>query len=381
MHQVLHRVQGTQRHWIIRGKRALSGVFQHAHLRNQLTFLTTLSFVFSSTLLPSFANLQTTPTGELDHYIPLFDESLTGVGASDNMAFSLEDGVLINPVLNDSQELPEEKKVQQYIVQEGDTLSALANAYGIEADTIVFNNSVKNNQISAGQVLNLPPLDGLLYTVEEDTTLAEIAQNKRADLAAMAEVNDLTQRAQLKKGERVVIPGMDQIVAVKERLKEEELAEKSRLAAEVRAQQAKKNVAAQPVVASVQTKAGRKFLWPSKAPVITQGYHSGHAGYDIAYTSGDRTTAIVAAASGTVEIAQGGWNGGYGNTILINHGNGLRTRYAHMRELYVQPGQQVQAGQTIGWMGRTGNVRGPTGLHLHFEVLIGNRRVNPASYL
>jgi murein DD-endopeptidase MepM/ murein hydrolase activator NlpD len=90
------------------------------------------------------------------------------------------------------------------------------------------------------------------------------------------------------------------------------------------------------------------------------GVYKLHAGVDIGASSG---TAIYAAADGTVVLAQD--YGSYGNCVMINHGNGYTTLYAHMSSIAVSDGQTVTQGQTIGYVGATGDVTGP---HLHFEV-------------
>jgi murein DD-endopeptidase MepM/ murein hydrolase activator NlpD len=97
--------------------------------------------------------------------------------------------------------------------------------------------------------------------------------------------------------------------------------------------------------------------------VLTQGLH-GYNGIDIGAPSG---TGILASAAGTVIIANrsGGWNGGYGNYIVIQHDNGTQTLYAHASRIYATAGQRVAQGALIGAVGRTGKATGP---HLHFEV-------------
>ena len=76
-----------------------------------------------------------------------------------------------------------------------------------------------------------------------------------------------------------------------------------------------------------------------------------------------------------------GWQSGYGNTIVLNHGNGFKTRYGHASELYVSAGDKVAQGQVIAKQGRTGRVRGVTGIHLHFEIIKNGSRVNPLGYV
>ncbi|MCW5959766.1 MAG: M23 family metallopeptidase [Pyrinomonadaceae bacterium] len=98
-----------------------------------------------------------------------------------------------------------------------------------------------------------------------------------------------------------------------------------------------------------------------------------HAGMDI---DGDRGDIIVAPANGTVVTA--GWQGGYGNLIEIDHGNGLTTRYGHLSKIEVQVGDSLQRGQMIGQIGSTGRSTGP---HLHYELRLGEKSINPRRFL
>ena len=129
---------------------------------------------------------------------------------------------------------------------------------------------------------------------------------------------------------------------------------------------------------------GGKLAWPCPASSritsqygyrILFGVRDFHTGIDIGASTG---TNIVAGESGTVILASYGWNGGYGNYIIVNHGNGLTTRYAHASKLYVSVGQTVSRGQVIGAVGSTGNSTGP---HLHFEVRQNGSHKNPLNYL
>ena len=130
--------------------------------------------------------------------------------------------------------------------------------------------------------------------------------------------------------------------------------------------------------------AGAWMMWPSYTSYITSyygyrylelyGYTRLHAGVDVGAAYG---TAVWAAAGGTV--IQAGWNGGYGNCVMINHGNGYTTLYGHMSQIYVSSGQTVSMGDTIGLVGSTGNSTGP---HLHFEVRSSSTggTMNPLSF-
>lgn len=128
---------------------------------------------------------------------------------------------------------------------------------------------------------------------------------------------------------------------------------------------------------------GGAFSWPAPSShIITSnfgwrihpvyGYGKGHTGVDIGISYGT----VVAAASGTVIVAQGGY-GGYGNAIVIDHGSGISTLYGHLSQFKVHTGQHVSKGQAIAVSGNTGVSTGP---HLHFEVRISGNPVNPMSY-
>ncbi|MFA5750319.1 MAG: M23 family metallopeptidase [Candidatus Shapirobacteria bacterium] len=116
-------------------------------------------------------------------------------------------------------------------------------------------------------------------------------------------------------------------------------------------------------------------MWPTSGG-ISQRHSWYHQAVDISNRS---NPAIVAAQSGTVTTA--GWNGGgYGNYVVIDHGNGYKTLYAHMlnNSIVVKAGQKVTQGQKLGVMGSTGR---STGTHLHFEVIGPNGKLNPLSVL
>ena len=132
------------------------------------------------------------------------------------------------------------------------------------------------------------------------------------------------------------------------------------------------------------------FIWPAVGAYSLSsgfGYRSArisgrsfHGGVDIVKPGGHSTGApVLAAAAGRVTVAQNGYRG-YGHTVVIDHGNGLETRYAHMKpgSITVRVGQTVSQGQQIGQIGSTGNVTGP---HLHFEVMKNGTKVNPMNYI
>jgi murein DD-endopeptidase MepM/ murein hydrolase activator NlpD len=118
------------------------------------------------------------------------------------------------------------------------------------------------------------------------------------------------------------------------------------------------------------------FIWPVPLEEgwIPKWYRLDHPGIDIILTEG---TQIRAAAAGTIEFS--GWNNqGFGNLVVIDHGNGYRTLYAHQSERLVVEGQTVAQGDVVGLVGMTGNATDP---HLHFEIRVGYDPVNPCDYL
>lgn len=161
--------------------------------------------------------------------------------------------------------------------------------------------------------------------------------------------------------------------------REEYLAEVEALAAESAAlADAIRQAQGGPTTSSTGTGApsAAGFIWPVNGVVVSGfGMRWGrmHEGIDISASSG---TPIWAAASGTVIWS--GWRGGYGNAVVVDHGNGLATLYAHASALLVGVGQSVSQGQTVALVGSTGNSSGP---HLHFEVRVNGVAVDPLLYL
>ena len=124
-------------------------------------------------------------------------------------------------------------------------------------------------------------------------------------------------------------------------------------------------------------------LWPLTSGWLTSNFGTRtdpltgeaetHTGLDI---SAARGTAVHATADGTVELA--GFNGNYGNCVELSHGFGITTRYGHLSSFAVRPGQAVQRGEVIGYVGATGRTTGP---HLHYEILLNGQPINPLKFL
>lgn len=255
--------------------------------------------------------------------------------------------------------------VIEYIIEPGDSLSSIAVDFDVSVATILWENQLGlRSVLKPGQVLRIPPVSGVLHTVRRGDTLTKVVTLYEAKAGAIIAFNRLDpQNPRLIIGERIMIP---------DGIKREQraLTTVPRTAASVRR-------VARPAPAPYAPSASG-FVWPAGVRYLTQYFSWRHNGLDIA---GPWHTPIYATKAGVVEIAQCGWNGGYGCYIIINHGGGFKSTYGHNSELLVQVGEEVTTGQTIALMGNSGNVRGRTGIHVHFEIIVNGARVNPLRYV
>lgn len=134
---------------------------------------------------------------------------------------------------------------------------------------------------------------------------------------------------------------------------------------------------ASPKVVHYGTKVKPEYIYPVTSYVFTSGFGprwgTNHNGVDLAVPTG---TKVMATADG--QVVQAGWNGGYGISVYIDHGNGVVSRYGHMSEAKVSVGQKVSQGEVIGLSGSTGDSTGP---HVHFELRINGNPVDPTGYV
>ncbi len=259
-------------------------------------------------------------------------------------------------------------EVEKYTVQGGDTVSDIAQAFGVSADSILWANAkLEDNpdMLSLGQVLNIPPSTGVLYTVVKGDTVQKIAAKFKTTKVSAdqlvqniiksefnQELHDLKEpEYALNAGQFLMVPGG------------------------VKPYVAPYVTAVGGVVPSTAARGTGNFGWPVSGR-ITQKYWTRHPGIDIAAPQG---TPVYAADAGYVTFAA--WDRervSYGNMILINHGNGYVTRYGHLSAFIVGAGASVKKGQLIGRVGNTGNSTGP---HTHFEIIRNGVRLNPFGYL
>lgn len=234
------------------------------------------------------------------------------------------------------QQQPGSDTISVYTVHQGDTLAGIAKMFGVTVNTIVWANDLKG-PIKEGQELTILPIPGVRHTVAKGDTIATLAKKYKADAEEIAQYNDLAQSAPLAVGSLIIIPD-----------------------GEIAPAPTKKTA---PKKSGGASSVAGYFKWPVAGGVLTQGIH-GYNGVDIGAPTG---TGVYASAGGTVIIANGGggWNGGYGNYIVVRHDNGAQTLYAHLSRVMVSSGERVAKGETIGTVGSTGK---STGSHLHFEI-------------
>lgn len=276
---------------------------------------------------------------------------------------------------------------ETYVVATGDTIAAIASRFGVNVGTVIWaNNLDARGRIKPGDTLKIPSVSGVLYTIKKGDTIEKIAKLHGVNAADVYSANHLTPDHLLALGEEVVIPGATPIVTVKPGKKTkpsnvrsdvprtsirnksyDQYQELTQASPDTRQKPPGEETAAEALPK-------HKLLWPTVLRVINQYYGWRHTGVDI---DGDYTDAIYAADDGVVE--KSGWNsGGYGLMIMLDHGNGMKTRYGHASKLFVQEGDEVKRGQVIAMVGTTGR---STGTHLHFEVYVNGRRTNPLAYI
>lgn len=228
--------------------------------------------------------------------------------------------------------------ISTYVVREGDSLSHIAQMFGVSVNTVLWANGLsRTSSLKVGSELVILPVSGVRHTVKKNDTIASIAKNYSASADDIADFNALPDGVSLEVGSIVIVPNG-------------KIAEAP---------------AAPRVTSRLRGASGPAYDGYYIRPVDgrkTQGLH-GYNGIDFGASRG---TPVFASASGQVIIARSsGYNGGYGKYVVISHDNGTQTLYGHLNAVGVSVGQSVGQGQYIGDVGNTGRSTGP---HLHFEV-------------
>lgn len=235
-------------------------------------------------------------------------------------------------------------RISIYVVRPGDTLGEIAKMFGVSVNTVIWANNLRGiTDVHPGDTLIILPVSGIEHTVVKGNTLKSLAKKYGADADEIAKYNGLDPEEPLEVGSKLIIPGGELGSSAPTTVK-------------------------RPSSKDPYRGGGGVFLPgyfsnPLPGGIITQGIH----GWNSVDIGAARGTPIHAAAEGTVIVMRsgGGWNGGYGNYIVITHANGTQTLYSHLKSSIVSAGQQVADDQIIGYVGASGHATGP---HLHFEV-------------
>jgi murein DD-endopeptidase MepM/ murein hydrolase activator NlpD len=236
--------------------------------------------------------------------------------------------------------------VREYVLQKGDTIDSVARRYGLRRDSIISMNGISNvKRIKAGSRLKLPNQDGVIHVVAAGDSLNAIAKRYKVGVNALLDANSLDSYV-LKSGQSLFVPGGKLDGAL------------------------------------LREALGDLFGWPVRGRITSPwGYRIDpiahvrrfHYGLDIMGAEGTR---INAALDG--RVVDSGYNGNFGNYVILAHSGGFQTAYAHLSAISVKKGESVGRGQKIGEMGNTGY---STGTHLHFSVYRNGKAMNPGNYL
>lgn len=291
----------------------------------------------------------------------------------------------------------ETPSITVYTVKAGDTISTIAQKFGVSQNTILWANEMTaKSVIKPGQALVILPINGIQYTVKKGDTISGIAAKFDADAEEILYFNDLDDPKKIQPGVELIIPDAEPVRS--EAPKKQAPAPQPKQPTTSIAKTAPAAPAPQSAFSEEDTHdhsldekqnenekedekqentpsatSGRygMFVAPAPGSVLTQGYHAVNA-VDFGAKAG---SPIVAAAEGTVIVAKGGCpldgslrsrcNGGFGNFVVIAHPGGIQTLYAHLSKVSVSVGDSVDQGDAIGGMGDSGR---STGTHLHFET-------------
>lgn len=273
--------------------------------------------------------------------------------------------------------------VTTYEIQPGDSLDLIAAKFGIRVRTLTDNNEINDpDSLTTGDTIKILPVDGFLYTIKSGDTLSVIAKTNGLEEEVLKKQNRIDEDNGLVAGKSLILPGKTKPTPVPV-VAAAPVYTRTTTSTNTSTGSITKTT---PTIQYTPPTSGKKYSWPVVGRgEITQYYRYGHYGIDI---WGPNQPGIKAIGSGVVTRAiyscgarSYGCGGGYGNVVVIDHGNGVVGLYAHNSNVYVSVGERVSAGQVIAKMGNSGNTRGPTGIHLHFELSINGRKVNPLGYL
>ena len=296
--------------------------------------------------------------------------------------------------------LEDQLRIKQYEPKKGQTIELIAEEYGVKTDTLVINNNLEKDK-PLPKTIYIPWQDSYLHFAKLEVSPKELSeQYKVEENQIYAKNEDIInyENGKFPAGKIVIIPTSNFDIIKKSqdeakiKLKEEETKkeqdERRKKFAEIYQEQIKQLSDKTKAIGNTNTgpntgkysnafsgdKRSSGFIWPTKGS-ISRCLEPGHLACDIANSS---MPPVYTVQDGFVEDVYRFTVYGYGNAVVVNHGNGLKTLYAHLNEIYVTKGQTVAQGQAVGQMGNTGN---STGTHLHFEVKESGINQNPLAYL
>ena len=274
-------------------------------------------------------------------------------------ALAAGDTALLKPTLGTEVGQKTRVGITEYVVQQGDTASSIAAAFGVSINTILWENNLSSTTtLRLGQKIRVLPTSGVGHTVRSGETLARVAKLYGVESEIILRANNLGSPEEIRAGQKLIVPGGRKISPV------------------VQPKTTTTRVLARFIPQAPIGAPGGRFLWPTTVRRLTQYFNWRHTGVDIA---GPLGTPLFAAEEGVViKAAASGWNGGYGKMVIVDHGDGVTSLYGHAQQLLVSQGEHVNKGQTLALMGSTGR---STGSHIHFEVRVNGRRANPLNYI
>lgn len=264
-------------------------------------------------------------------------------------------------IASDSSAQRDRTKIISYVVEKGDTLGSIAQKYSISLTTVLWENKLTaKSSLAIGDVIRILPFDGVTYKVGKGDTVGSIGKKFDVEGEKIIASNTIS-NAQVFVGEILVIPGAKPLPSAIAVIPKNGTKPKNA------------SVVQPPVSVPRASETGTRLVWPTSGRVITQYFGGKHTGVDI---DGDYSSPIYASEDGVV--VKSGWNAnGYGEYVVIDHGGGMQTLYGHTSKRFVAVGDTVTRGQVIAMVGTTGH---STGTHLHYEVRINNKRLNPLSF-